>query len=468
MTNIDLERRTATRRLNRHIFSRYRNHIRWKAGLVYIFFGLFDYLYSPEHFPLWVSLRVGFLVAIFGLFNVVFKSKFLRKNMTYVSGFVLCLACWPICFMIYQSGGYISIYNTGLILCGTTGLQVFRMRKKLALYSLALSFLPAIFVFFKSAPFSDFHIATIQSGFLIGMVILSYIYGASEEKVDSGWMLFKSLAEGEIDHLKKTEILKNHFPKIIRDSFEENPNLILQKKILPNAVVGFADIVSSSVISNEVPLIIDWNLKEKFLDAATARAIQSDMVVLTHLGDGFLFLANYNESSQWYYNLIAFYEGLVTDFKQIVKELNLDSLEIETGVKFGVSSGPVVVGFLGKSQSYFTAIGPDVNLAARLCAIASSDQIVLSSRVWHSIKPLLVGWDFEHHVHKTIKGFDYPISAVHVSPRSTIKNGLTCAMCGGSMSLIKTEEGYLDYRCKEGHNTPQLTSLDKSKIKKIA
>lgn len=456
MIKTDVKERTEQRRINRHIFSRYRTHIRWGASIVYILFGINDYFYSPVHFNLWFALRIAFVVSVFSLFFLVKKVKFFRKRMYVIAGLTLCLACWPIEWMIFQTGGYLSLYATGLILCGTTGLQVFRMRKKLALISLTFSFLPAIPIYIFTAPRQDFHLALIQSGFLVGMVVLSYLYGNSEEKVDTLWLKFKLLAKIEIDQLRKTEILKNHFPKIIRESFEKNPHLITQRKIFPNAVVGFADIVSSSVISNEVPLIIDWELKEKFLEAATNRAIQSDMVVLTHLGDGFLFLANYNESSQWYYNIISFYEGIVSDFKLIVKDLNLNSLSIETGVKFGVSSGPVVVGFLGKSQSYFTAIGPDVNLASRLCSIASSNQIVLSSRVWHSIKPLLLGWHFEHHVHKAIKGFDYPISAVHVSPRSVSYNSLVCASCGEGMSLIRTEEGYLDYRCREGHNTPQL------------
>ncbi|MBL7670630.1 MAG: adenylate/guanylate cyclase domain-containing protein [Bdellovibrionaceae bacterium] len=442
--------------MNRHIFSRYRTHIRWGASLVYLLFGLLDYLYAPESFGVWFALRLIFIISVFAIFAFAAKSKWVRNHLAWFAGATLCLACWPIEFMIYQSGGYKSLYATGLILCGTTGLQVFRMRKRLALVSLSLAFLPAIPVYMFSASLETLHLASIQAGFLLGMIALSYIYGASEERVDSLWIRFRTMAKEEIEHLKKTEILKNHFPKLIRESLEKNPGLIIQKKILPNAVVGFADIVSSSAISNIVPLIIDWELKEKFLEAATKRAIQSDMVVLTHLGDGFLFLANYNESSQWYYNIISFYEGLVSDFKQIVQELNLHTIEIETGVKFGVSGGPVIVGFLGKSQSYFTAIGPDVNLAARLCALANVNQIVFSSRVWHSIKPLLMGWDFETQLHSDIKGFDYPISAVRVSPRSVSKNSLICSKCGDKMSLVRTEEGFMDYRCGEGHNTPQL------------
>jgi class 3 adenylate cyclase len=441
---------------NRHVFSRFRVHIRIWAAIVFLAFSVFDYLYSPENALKWFGIRVATVFASQILFVAVVRSKALRRRMGPVAGLTIALFCWPVCYMILDSGGYTSHYSTGLILCGITGIQIFRLRNTSALLALGLSYTPAIFIFFWTAPIAELRLAFIQSGFLVGMVILSYIYGSSEEQVDRWWEKFKSVAQSEISRLQKTEILKNHFPKVIRDAFEKNPELIFRRKILPNAVVGFTDIVSSSQLSNVLPLAIDWELKEKFLEAATRRAMESEMVVLTHLGDGFLFLANYNEGSQWYYNLISFYEGLISDFRKLTRELNLDATGIDTGIKFGVSSGPVMVGFLGNNQSYFTAIGPDVNLAARLCSLAGADEIVLSSRVWHSIRPLIVGWSFRNCSYQDIKGFEFSISAVHISPRNSNATDMVCAQCGQSMSLIKTEDGFLDYRCASGHNTPKL------------
>ena len=439
----------------RHIFSRYRRHIRLAASAVYLGFALFDYLYRPDLFWEWLGLRLSFVVSVSLLFWLSVKSKPIRNHMQAVASLTIALSCWPIVVMMAQSGGSQSLYLTGLLLCGTTGLQVFRLRKKYALVALLLSFVPAIFVIFSQFAGSVMT-PLIQSGFLLGMIALSFIYGASEEKVDNSWQKFKTLTQEELKRYQRTEVLKNHFPKIIRENFEKNPGTIFQKKILPNAVIGFTDIVASSQISNEVPLAIDWDLKEKFLEAATQRAIASEIVVLTHLGDGFLFLANYNESSQWYYNLISFYEGVVADFRRISAQLNLQSTGIETGVKFGVSSGPIMVGFLGHQQSYFTAIGPDVNLASRLCAVAKPDQIVVSSRVWHSIRPLLIGWNFQMQNYSNIKGFDYEVSAVHISPRSISESVSQCPSCGSPMTLIRTEEGFLDYRCISSHEPPTL------------
>lgn len=443
------------RSVNRHIFDRLRRHIRFAASAVYMLFGVFDYMYAPEHFKLWIALRCCFVISVFGLFEAAKRFKSVRIRMQWVAAMTIAFACWPISIMIYQSGGVHSFYLAGLILIGTTGLQVFRLRKQMALISLAASFLPAIVICFATVATEEIHLAFIQSGFLIGMIILSFIYGASEEQLDIWWAKYKKITKAELQRYQRTEILKNHFPKVIRDSFEQNPGSIFQKKIIENAVVGFTDIVASSQISNEVPIAIDWELKERFLEAATQRAIASEMVVLNHLGDGFLFLANYNESAQWYYNLMSFYEGLVSDFRKISTQLNLSSTGIDTGVKFGVSCGPAMVGFIGQHQSYFTAMGPDVNLASRLCAVAQADQIVLSSRVWQSVRPLLIGWNFRTEIYQNIKGFDYPISAIHISPRSITEKSTVCSTCGKVMSLIRTEDGFLDYRCIDGHTIPQ-------------
>lgn len=452
----------------RHIFSRLRFHIRLMAAPVYMLFAICDYVYRPDLVWTWLGLRFFFAFATFAVFYAVVKSSMLRRHIEWPAAALIALSSLLIDIMIYQTGGYQSLYTTGLILCATTGLQVFRLRKLPSLFALTISYIPAAFIILATAPREELHLAVIQASFLIGMTILSTIYGKSEEQVDKFWVRTREIANAEIERHKRTEILKRHFPKIIRDTFEQNPHQVVGKKLFENAVVGFADIVASSKLANTIPLEVDWELKERFLEAATRRAIESEMVVLTHLGDGFLFLANYNDSKQWYYNLISFYENLVRDFNNIMFDLQLESLGIESGVKFGVSSGPAMVGFLGKDQAYFTAIGPDVNLAARLCSEAEPNKIVVSSRVWYNIKSLLVGWDIRSATYSNLKGFDIDIAAVHISPRLSGRNDLVCAECQSTMALIQTEDGFLDYRCINGHNKPSSQAAVPARLKNVA
>lgn len=444
--------------MNRHIFSRFKGHIRWGASLTYLSFGLFDYLYSPENFKTWMMLRFAWVAMIYAFFYLAFRFKKVRDSIHILASVALISACWPIAYMIYQTGGSSSLYTTGLILCGTTGLQVFRLRRTQALLTLSIAFIPTILVFFYNPDMITPISVLIQTGFLIGMIILSYIYGSSEEIYDKYWLKFKELAKEEINRLNRTEILKNHFPKLIREQFEKNPASIYHKKELKQAVVGFADIVSSTKIANQVSLDADWELKEKFLEAATNRAKASGMVVLTHLGDGFLFLANYDDNPNWNYNLISFYEALVRDFKEISKAyLTHAASDIETGVKFGVSMGPVIVGFLGKNQSYFTAIGPDVNLASRLCSLADKNEIVVTKKIWTQLKNIILGWDIHSQPKQNIKGFSEIIETFHIKPSQLNNaNKMLCSCCNNPLVLVTTDEGFLDYRCPEGNNQLKL------------
>ena len=438
------------------------------AGPVYLAFGICDMIYRPDIAPSWIALRMIFVITSFVIFYALVKSPFLRKHIQWVAAAFISLSCLLIDVMISQSGGYQSLYTTGLILCATTGLQIFRLRRWQSMATLVVSYMPAVAIILLTVPPAEVHLAVIQASFLVGMTLLSTIYGKSEERVDKLWAKSRELANAEIERHQRTEILKRHFPKVIRDEFEKQAGLIVGKKVLENAVVGFADIVASSRLANSIPLEVDWELKERFLEAATRRAIESEMVVLTHLGDGFLFLANYSETTQWHYNLIGFYENLVRDFDNIMFELQLASHGIESGVKFGVSCGPAMVGFLGKDQAYFTAIGPDVNLAARLCSEAEPNKIVVSSRVWYSVRSLLVGWDIRDAIYTNLKGFDIDIAAVHISPRLSGRNDLVCAECKSTMALIQTEDGFLDYRCMNGHNMPVVKSAPVRHLKRVA
>jgi hypothetical protein len=164
-----------------------------------------------------------------------------------------------------------------------------------------------------------------------------------------------------------------------------------------------------------------------------------------------MFLGNYYENADWTLNLISFFEGLVTDFEKIRTELIGELVGIETGIKCGIAMGPAIIGFIGTDQSYFTAMGPDVNLAARLCSKAENYELVVSSRVWHVMKHTLFGWTVKNRSHADIKGFDDLIPAVHISPRRVSNSAARCAICGDALSVIRTPEGFIDVKCATTH-----------------
>jgi class 3 adenylate cyclase len=187
-----------------------------------------------------------------------------------------------------------------------------------------------------------------------------------------------------------------------------------QQMLLPNAVVGLVDIVSSSKISNSIDLLTDWEIKETFLSSAALRAQQTGMRVLNHTGDGFLFLANEN-GDDWAANLVMFYELLTSDFSRLVAAKKNALKGIATGLRFGVAAGPGIFGCLGGDARCMTVVGPEANLAARLCSLAAVNELVISSRAWKQMSAALNGRSVREESYDSLKGFDVTVPAVHLS-----------------------------------------------------
>ena len=55
--------------------------------------------------------------------------------------------------------------------------------------------------------------------------------------------------------------------------------------------------------------------------------------------------------------------------------------EMQLGMGVGVASGRVTVGAIGTTRMEYTAVGPAVNMAARLCSQAKDGEILVDARI---------------------------------------------------------------------------------------
>ena len=186
------------------------------------------------------------------------------------------------------------------------------------------------------------------------------------------------------------------------------------KKIIENAVVGIVDMVSSTKLSNSVDVFTDWEIKERFLKAAQARANQTGMMILSYTGDGFLFLANPKGGIDWPRGLAKFQTLIVSDFRTILAEYSHLIGDVSSGIRFGVATGPIIVGYLGARDNQCMAVGAAINLAARLCAAAEIDQMAISANAWEVFGTIFRNLDFAMCAHDRLKGFDHVILGFHV------------------------------------------------------
>lgn len=436
-------------KVQRHIFKTYRFSGMRIAVPMFLLFGVMDYLYQPTQFTIWISLRIFFALSfIIGL--QFLKRKWFRTNFTQqLIVFQKVLACTILNYMIYMSGGEQSQYLIGLILTSLIAINIFKISPKFALFSLLLSYAPTMIIISYTS--QSWQQSLLYAFYFISFVSLSYLFSVQNyNNLLQGAQKETSVKE-KMRKFERSELLKRQFPKSLREVIE-NGNNIPERKFIANAVVGFADISNSTSLTNRIGLNLDWQLKEQFLASATQIATQHDFVVLTQLGDGFLFLANYEENNNWHFNLISFFETLNARFEAIKNETLPPGDLTDIAIKSGAAMGPTLVGFLGKEQAYFTAMGPEVNLASRLCSKAQPGEIVLSSKIWHILKSVGIPWTSDSIVFNDLKGFRDDIGAVIVRPGAKSVNAHPCPTCGEPLSIVKTPEGLMDLVCQNDHS----------------
>jgi len=84
------------------------------------------------------------------------------------------------------------------------------------------------------------------------------------------------------------------------------------------------------------------------------------------------------------------------------------------GLGVGINFGPMILGNMGaKERLDYTVIGPEVNLAARLCSVADKGQVLLPKNKVHYFGLEQI-FSFKKVMKKNLKGFDNNIEIVEV------------------------------------------------------
>lgn len=436
-------------KIRRHIFMAYRHTGVRVAVPMFLLFGVMDILYRPDLAPLWIGLRFGFALSFLAGLPLLAKDWFRNRYSQHIIVLQQVVACTILNIMIAMSGGYSSLYVVGLILTSLIAINIFKISPAFTLFSLTLCYVPTLGIIALTAGTTNWIVPTLYTFYFTSLGLLCFLYSSDQLRFLLKGVEKETDLRTQLKAFQRSEILKRQFPESLRKVLESGLN-IPQRKFIPNAVVGFADITNSSRLANLIGLNLDWKLKETFLEEATKIATQHDFVVLTQLGDGFLFLCNYEETSNWHFNLIGFFEALQQKLADLKISLLPNEFQNEIDLKCGAAMGPTLVGFLGSTQTYFTAIGPEVNLAARLCSKASGGEFVLSSKIWYILKNVGMPWSSKAVTYNDLKGFDEVIGAAVIQPHQS-ENHTHCEVCSGTLKVVQTPEGLYDLRCPNDH-----------------
>jgi adenylate cyclase len=84
-----------------------------------------------------------------------------------------------------------------------------------------------------------------------------------------------------------------------------------------------------------------------------------------------------------------------------------DAQQAPMAVGIGIATGDVILGSIGGAGRFdYTAVGSQVNLAARLCAMAGPGEILLAESTWQPVSDLVAATPLEP---LAVRGFSEPV-----------------------------------------------------------
>jgi class 3 adenylate cyclase len=435
----------------------------WMAMPLFLIFWVADAIYVPT--LKWQFLMIRLLILPLCLIVTQLSKKISdpRKLRHLAVAYSVSIA-FGINLMIALIGDPTTSYYAGLflVLIGGASFIPFSKREFVAVVSGIYG--PYFIIVLLQATAAPQFKAILINGFFIfssiGICFLVRFFneGIRMKDLESRRMLKEEVKNREEIIEKKTEEavnmagLSRQFSPQVVESIKSGKLKLESSGSRSEICAVFIDIVNST----DRVVRIDKEKVEKvltrFLDDVIKILLKYDLTIDKFLGDGILAFCNAPLPR------VDFVQRVLKATLEIREKLKQDQgfyekhwlrpLEIRAGIAKGYSN----VGFYGSKKYYqsYTAIGPVMNLAARLCASADPNQILIDWDV-----QTLVESDFNTKFlnKRSFKGFESDV--IHVYEvmeernQSQIAVGMTeCPTCNSILSLEVDTKGHFVFMCK--------------------
>lgn len=213
--------------------------------------------------------------------------------------------------------------------------------------------------------------------------------GTSDE-LDELAQSFNQMTEG----LKERELIKDSFRRYATDQVVQK---ILEGQVRPtlsgelrDITVLFSDIRMFTALASKLQPTDVVHVLNKYFTAMTEVALKNEGLIDKFTGDEMMVVfgapipqTDHSERA------IRTALGMLKRLEDVNAELEKENYpRIDIGI--GINTGVAVAGNVGSEKRMaYTVIGQDVNLAARLVAIAQKGEIVLSSATYDKVKGLI-------------------------------------------------------------------------------
>jgi len=436
----------------------------WMAIPLFSLFWIADILYAPELKWHFLGIRILIIPICFAVTFFSRRAKAFPTIQRIASIYAIALA-FGINVMIGllpQSG---TVYYAGLNLIAFGSLSFIPFTKMAYILTTLGIYGPYYgIVLTKNSSAADYKELLINSFFISSSICICSLIRYFQENVRRQEIKSRFNLNNEI--LNRDEVIRSKTAEAVRlnslySQFSPQVVETIRSGKLKLETGGqraqvcaiFIDIVNST----ERVVRIDKNKVEKviskFLDDTIRILLKYDLTIDKFLGDGILAFCNAPITRPDYVHRVANASLEIRAKIQADQDFYERYWQAPLEIRMGIAKGYVNVGFYGSQKYYrsYTAIGPVINLASRLCSSAEVGQIVVDFDIFEEIsnnfKLTFVG-------KKILKGFDkdlihaYELVSSNNDNSTRLPGASECPTCGGILALETNDKNQFILMCK--------------------
>lgn len=453
----------------------------WMAMPLFLLFWIADILLAPQF--IWGFLAIRLVVVPLCLTVVI-----LIRNLTQVKHLELTASLYSISLavginlMIFCLDDLSTPYYGGLNLVALGTLSFIPFSRNFYLFTAAGIYVPYYMVVLPRVSATNWHGLAVNSCFVVSSVVVCFLIRFFHART----MVQETKAKLQL----KAEVVSRE--EIIRHKTEEAVRLnSLSAQFSPQIVESirsgklrleaggsraqicaiFIDIVNSTERVTRIDKDHVEKVLSRFLDETIKTLLKYDVTVDKFLGDGVLAFCNAPMRRADYVSRVVSAALEIRDSIEQQQNFFEPLWQAPLQVRMGIAMGYVNAGFYG-SQKYFrsyTAIGPAMNLASRLCSSAEPGQIVVDQDVNETVK---MNFETVSIGRKSLKGFEadaihaYQVLSSHSVERNSLSGLDDCPKCGGILTFETNDKGQFVLSCRSCDQHIQSESTATSKTAK--
>ena len=213
-------------------------------------------------------------------------------------------------------------------------------------------------------------------------------------------------------NLKRVSQLKRYFSPHLAELIVSSEESILGESHRRDITVVFCDLRGFTAFSSSAEPETVMQVLSDYYSCLGAELRRYEATIGYFAGDGLMAFFNDplpcpDHQARAIRMSVAMQEGM----SKLIEDWRLRGIELGFGI--GIASGYATLGHIGSDEQFhYTAIGPVVNLASRLCDEAASGQILVSSAVRAAAEGVP---DASPIGERMLKGFSEPISVFLVN-----------------------------------------------------